>query len=69
AERLAALLTRLGLPTTIPAGLDPAALLARMRLDKKAVSGTLRLILWRGLGQAEVVDTLPEADLLPVLSA
>lgn len=68
AERLAALLERFGLPTTIPAGLDPAALLARMRLDKKAVSGTLRLILWRGLGQADVVDRLPESDLLPILT-
>lgn len=67
AERLAALLTRLGLPTRIPPGLDPAALLARMRLDKKAVSGTLRLIVWRGLGQAEIANDIPDTALLPVL--
>jgi len=69
AERLAALLTRLGLPTRIPPGLDPDALLARMRLDKKAVSGTLRLILWRGLGQAEIANDIPDAALLPLLKA
>ena len=35
----------------IPAGLDAQALLARMRLDKKARSGGLRLVLWRGAGR------------------
>ncbi len=35
----AALLERLGLPVAIPAGLDPQALLGRMRLDKKNVAG------------------------------
>ena len=68
AERLAALLARLGLPTTIPPGLAPDALLARMRLDKKAVSGTLRLILWRGLGQAEIANDIPDTALLPLLA-
>ncbi|ODS62952.1 MAG: 3-dehydroquinate synthase [Arenimonas sp. SCN 70-307] len=67
AGRLATLLTRLGLPTAIPPGLDPDALLARMRLDKKAVSGTLRLIVWRGLGQAEIANDIPDTALLPVL--
>lgn len=68
AERLAALLSRLGLPTAIPTGLDPQALLARMRLDKKAVSGSLRLILWRGVGQAEIATDIPDTALLPVLT-
>jgi 3-dehydroquinate synthase len=40
--RLIALLDALGLPTRVPQGLQPAALLERMRLDKKAVSGSLR---------------------------
>ena len=68
AERLAALLDRLGLPTSLPSGLDAAALLARMRLDKKAVSGQLRLILWRGIGQAEIVADVPAASILALLS-
>ena len=33
---------------------DPDALLARMRLDKKNIGGRLRLILWRGIGKAEI---------------
>jgi 3-dehydroquinate synthase len=65
--RLAALLGRLELPVELPAGLSGEALLARMRLDKKAVSGTVRLILWTGLGQADVVSGVPDADILPLL--
>ncbi len=57
--RLAALLTRLQLPTTIPAGLDADALLTAMRLDKKNLGGRLRLILWRGIGRAEI---MPDVD-------
>ena len=67
--RLAALLERLGLPVAVPGGLSGDALLARMRLDKKAVSGALRLILWSGLGRAEVVIDVPEADIRAVLDA
>jgi 3-dehydroquinate synthase len=66
-QRLQALLTRLGLPTAIPAGLPAAGLLARMRLDKKALSGLPRLVLWRGIGKAEVVRDVTEAALLHVL--
>ena len=68
AHRLAALLERLGLPTALPAGLAPEALLARMRLDKKAVSGQLRLILWRGIGWAEIVADVPEYAILQALA-
>lgn len=69
AERLQALLTRLGLPVALPGGLDAQALLARMKLDKKAVSGLLRLVLWRGLGQAEIVADAPEHEVLAVLTS
>ena len=68
ARRLQTLLARLGLPTEIPAGLAPAELLQRMRLDKKALGGVPRLVLWRGLGQAEVVSDVPEAALLDALA-
>jgi 3-dehydroquinate synthase len=69
AERLAALLDRAGLPRTLPAGLAPDPLLARMRLDKKAVSSGLRLILWRGIGAAEVRGDVPDAQVLATLAA
>ncbi len=39
-----------------------------MRLDKKNVSGRLRLILWRGIhGQADVVADVDEAVIERVL--
>jgi 3-dehydroquinate synthase len=66
-ERLANLLTRAGLPTAIPEGLDAKALLARMQLDKKAVSGRVRLVLWKALGRADVVNDVPENTILSVL--
>ena len=55
AEQLSHLLSRFGLPTQIPSGMDPNAMLRRMQLDKKSVSGQIRLILWTGIGAADVV--------------
>ncbi len=66
-ERLAALLTRFELPTALPPGLSAERLLARMRLDKKAVSGTIRLVLWRGIGRAFIAPDTPEHAMLAVL--
>jgi 3-dehydroquinate synthase len=67
-DRLAALLQAFELPIAIPPGLAPQALLERMRLDKKNLAGGLRLVLWRGIGQAEVVPGVDEARVLAVLS-
>ena len=58
AERLHALLQRFDLPVAVPRGLDADALLARMRLDKKNRADTLRLILMRGIGRAEIADSV-----------
>lgn len=66
-ERLAALLQRLGLPTA-PPPLDPARLLAAMRLDKKNLGGRLRLILWHGIGKAEIVADVEETAILDALA-
>ena len=68
-DTLRELLDAFGLPTALPPGLDPQALLARMRLDKKNVAGRLRLVLWRGIGQAEVVPDVDENAVLEVLRA
>ena len=68
-ERLAALLTRFGLPVATPPGADTDALLARMRLDKKNVSGRLRLVLWKGIGNAEIVANVDETAIRTVLVA
>jgi 3-dehydroquinate synthase len=65
--RLRALLERLGLPVEPPAGLDPQALLALMRLDKKAQADGLRFVVWDGPGRARVLGGVPEAAVLDVL--
>ena len=65
--RLAHLLNRLDLPTSLPESADPAQLLEWMRLDKKNLSGRLRLVLWRGLGQAEIVGDVAETAVLDVM--
>ncbi len=59
-QRLTTLLQHAGLPVTVPAGCDPAALTGHMRLDKKNRAGELRLILWRGIGRAEIVTGVDE---------
>ena len=64
-ERLAALLAHLGLPTQAPA-LDADRLLAAMRLDKKNLGGRLRLILWRGIGRAQIADGIDEGAVASV---
>ena len=67
ADGLQALLQRFGLPVAIPAGLDADALLARVRLDKKAQASGLRFILWDRPGAARVVADVPEDVVLEVL--
>ena len=50
ADRIEALLDRLGLPTSLPRGVSPAKLLAAARTDKKARRGELRYALPRKIG-------------------
>lgn len=69
AQRLVVLLRQYGLPTAPPSSLAPEALLARMQLDKKSRVGSLRLIVWRGIGRAEIVEGVSGAEILKVLSA
>ena len=68
-RRLAGLLRRFGLPVAPPPGLSADALLARMRLDKKNRAGALRLILWRGIGRAEIAENVQYAEVLAFLRA
>jgi 3-dehydroquinate synthase len=67
-ERLVALLDRFGLPTRLPGFPDPDALLAHMRLDKKHLASHSRLILWRGIGRAEIFAGVPEDAIRGVLT-
>jgi 3-dehydroquinate synthase len=71
ADRLAAHLTRAGLPvaaTAIPGALpSPAELLDIMRQDKKAVAGRLTLILLRRMGEAYIARNVDERRILDFL--
>jgi 3-dehydroquinate synthase len=67
-QRLIALLDLFGLPTRVPHGLDPDQLIGLMQLDKKNLSGSLRLILWRGIGKAEIVPDVNAGAIRAVLT-
>ncbi|MGH8213696.1 MAG: 3-dehydroquinate synthase [Rhodanobacteraceae bacterium] len=67
-QRLRALLQEIGLPTELPSHLQADAMLDRMRLDKKNRAGVLRLILWRGIGRAEMAEAVDEADVRSALA-
>lgn len=67
-DRLRHLLDRFGLPTSIPRGLSPQALLARMRLDKKADAAGMRFVLWDRAGAARIVSGVADQDVLAVLA-
>jgi len=55
-ERLAALLTRFGLPVRMPAEASTDGLCAALNLDKKAVAKGLRLVLLEAIGRAVIDD-------------
>ena len=67
AQRLHDLLARLGLPVRRPAS-DATHLLDLMRLDKKNLGGRLRLVLWRGVGAAELVGDIADEAILAALA-
>lgn len=71
-QRLEALLTRFGLPVTLPARLDPRRVALRTRRDKKVRGGTVRCALPIRLGVFSRPDPTfpvdPLRDLVSVLS-
>jgi 3-dehydroquinate synthase len=69
ADALAGLLAALGLPVQLPERLPAAALLARMRLDKKADALGLRFVLWHGAGEGRLVAGVADEAVLAVLRA
>jgi 3-dehydroquinate synthase len=66
-ERTRTLLSRIKLPVK-PPRVAPGEFLAAMSLDKKVVAGQIRLVLMRGIGQAEVTADYPEHELVDYLS-
>lgn len=67
AARLKSMLHSFGLPTAIPSDLNAADILDKMRLDKKARHGELRLVLWHGIGKAFIAKNVNADALLHFL--
>lgn len=66
ADRIESLLTRFGLPVA-PPEVPPERLLSLMGMDKKVLSGRLRLILLRSIGDAFVTDGCDDGEILATL--
>ena len=67
-QRIELVLQRLNLPTRIPGGLAPAAILAAMASDKKKAAGKLRFVLIRDVGDVFVTGEVEEAAVLATLA-
>ena len=61
-ERIRSILTRAGLPTEAPR-IGASRALDLMRMDKKVLAGTVRLVLLENLGKAIVTGKYPAGDL------
>ena len=59
-QRAQKLLQAAGLQLQPPSGLDPKQMLKCMSADKKAMAGQMRLILMRGIGQADIYSEYSE---------
>jgi 3-dehydroquinate synthetase len=69
AEKIEAALNRLGLPTGVPPGLERERILSAMMLDKKRLSGKLRLVLPTRIGASRWgVEIDDPVQLLDVVS-
>jgi 3-dehydroquinate synthase len=68
-ERQRALLQAYGLPTTIPAGVNPGRLLEMTLRDKKVRAGRVRWVLPTAIGAAEVRNDVPEDLVRAVVEA
>lgn len=66
--RIEAVLSRLGLPTRIPAHLSPEALFAVMGSDKKRAAGQLRFVLLRDIEDVFVTGEVERTAVLETLA-
>lgn len=67
--RVSDLVAAAGLPTTVPEDMTPEDFMRHMAHDKKVVSGKLRFVLMRRLGEALVSGDVPADKLARLLSA
>ncbi|MBD2130923.1 3-dehydroquinate synthase [Sphaerospermopsis sp. FACHB-1094] len=66
-ERQNALIKKAGLPTKLPAGLDIAAIIDALQLDKKVKSGKVQFVLPTQIGAVIVTDEVPTDTIRQVL--
>jgi 3-dehydroquinate synthase len=66
-QRVVRLIERAGLPTRVPGELDAESILARTRIDKKAVSGGVRYVLPTRIGHVQTVADVRDDQVLAVL--
>jgi 3-dehydroquinate synthase len=66
AARVEAVFRASGLPASIGVPVSAAQLLEAMRQDKKARAGTIRLVILKGLGEAELLNTADESLILSI---
>lgn len=66
-QRVRKILAAAALPVDGVGGVDATQLRALMSVDKKVMAGKLRLVLYRQLGEAEILDTAPEALIMETL--
>ncbi len=66
-DRVENLLDRAGLPYKPFSGISPAKIEQLMALDKKVQDGRLRLVLLKGIGQAELIEAPDHTHLMSTL--
>ncbi|WP_395377266.1 3-dehydroquinate synthase [Marinicella sp. W31] len=66
-EQMESILQAFDLPVRIPSEYQPSELVKLMRLDKKVVDRKHRLILMRGVGQAEIVEDVDETAIVEAI--
>ncbi|HEX8949772.1 MAG TPA: 3-dehydroquinate synthase [Dissulfurispiraceae bacterium] len=60
ALRIKSIIEAYGLPSELPAGLDPGGLLTHMRMDKKAVAGEIKFVIPEKIGQVRMQKGIGE---------
>ena len=65
--RMAALLSRTGLPQAVPPNIIPEALLEAMHRDKKVARGRLTFVLPEAIGRVRIVQGVPEEEVRAAL--
>ena len=61
--RIEKLLSRAGLPVTLPVNLDRERIIALLRRDKKVISGSLTFVLPTAVGSVEIIKDVKERDI------